>query len=60
MMVKCWNCGTEMEKSGDEKLLAYKSLLRNTIVELKENFDYHSWCYVMSLIDDLHDDLYKE
>ena len=36
MMVKCWNCGTEMEKRGAEE---YKSSLISFLSKMQELFE---------------------
>lgn len=50
MQIKCWNCGTEMEKAGVEE---YKSSLRNVISKLYDTHKTIGDTYKASAYEDV-------
>lgn len=50
MMVKCWNCGTEMEKQGVEE---YKASLLKNIRKLEQVFSTVGDNYRASAYEDI-------
>lgn len=50
MQVKCWNCGTEMEKSGVQE---YKFSLRNVINKLYDTHKTIGDTYKASAYEDV-------